>query len=114
MWPKPVRVVDTGGLKSAPIVDPAGRALLYSVPAVNPLRRPPEAGQPGRAGQVGEERQAVAREGQAETAIARDAAAAGRQPASFSIVGLATRRRSIVAGPAAPASAACPTPPYRG
>src|SRR2546430_14779200 len=100
MWPKPVRVVDTGGLKSAPIVDPAGRALLYSVPAVNPLRRPPQAGQPGRAGQVGEERQAVAREGQAETAIARGAAAAAREPASVAVVGVGTRRVSVVVGSA--------------
>ena len=38
--PKPVLVVDAGGLKSAPIVDPSGRALIYTVPAVNPLRRP--------------------------------------------------------------------------
>src|SRR5262249_28331633 len=54
--PKPVLVVDAAGLKSAPIVDPAGNAVIYVVPAVNPLRRPPEsrAGQSGRAGGPGE------------------------------------------------------------
>src|SRR5207244_590278 len=31
--PKPVLVVDAGGLKSAPIVDPSGRALSSTVPA---------------------------------------------------------------------------------
>ena len=38
--PKPVLAVDAGGLKSAPIVDPAGKVLIYIVPAQNPLRRP--------------------------------------------------------------------------
>ena len=60
--PKPVLAADAGGLKSAPIVDPAGQVLIYTVPAVSPLRRPAppaEAGGAGRAGQ-GQER----REGQ--------------------------------------------------
>jgi len=99
--------VDAGGLKSAPLVDPAGKALLYTVPAVNPLRRPPPAGQAGRAGQGAEEAQAglVGREAQAGTAIARGGGAAARQPASFAIVDLATHGVSIVVGSAPTLSA---------
>jgi hypothetical protein len=50
----PTIAVDAPGLKAAPIVDPSGRALVYVVPLVSPLRRPaaaaPEGG--GRAGSV--------------------------------------------------------------
>ena len=31
--PKPVIIADLGGLKGAPIVDPAGKVLLFTVPA---------------------------------------------------------------------------------
>jgi len=73
--PKPVLVVDAGGLKSAPIVDPAGKVLLYVVPTINPLRRPQSGG-----GQAG--------------------AAAARQPTSFAIVDLASHRLATVVGTA--------------
>jgi hypothetical protein len=43
----PVRVTDAPGLKSAPIVDPSGAVLLYTVPTQNPLRRPQQPGQGG-------------------------------------------------------------------
>src|SRR5262249_39959732 len=46
--PKPVLVVDASGLKSAPVVDSAGRVLLYAVPTQNPLRRPAQVGGRGR------------------------------------------------------------------
>src|SRR5580765_982075 len=56
--PKPVLVVEAGGFKSAPIVDPAGKVLIYVIPGQNPLRRPAEpgaggAGEAGRAGAAG-------------------------------------------------------------
>src|SRR4051794_15544726 len=47
--PKPVLAVDAGGLKSAPIIDPAGKVLLYTVPPVNPLRRPATPNEAGAA-----------------------------------------------------------------
>ena len=48
--PKPVIAADAGGLKSAPVIDPAGKVLLYVVPAVNPLRAPAPPGDGGRGG----------------------------------------------------------------
>lgn len=44
------RVGNADGLKGAPTVDPSGAVLLYTVPAQNPLRRPPAPGQGGPGG----------------------------------------------------------------
>jgi hypothetical protein len=41
--PGPTLFVDAGGLKNAPMMDPAGNALVYVVPNVSPLRKPQEA-----------------------------------------------------------------------
>ena len=76
--PRPVVAADAGGLKSAPIVDPAGKVLLYVIPTQNPLRRPAPAAQPGEP---------------------RSAGAAGPPP-SFAIVDIATRKVSTVIGSA--------------
>jgi len=110
--PKPVLVVNAGGLKNAPMVDPAGRVVIYTVPAVSPLRRPapPEVGQAGRATEVVQ----VERVGQAGrgTEVTEGGQAGqvlrggqARQPASFGIVDLATRHVSIVVGSAPALSA---------
>jgi hypothetical protein len=91
--PKPVLAVEAGGLKSAPIVDPAGKVLIYLIPGQNPLRRPATAsdgrggdvgrgGEPGRGGQAGGER------GQ------------GSAPQRFAIVDIATHRVSTIVGSA--------------
>ena len=82
--PKPVLAADAGGLKSAPIVDPSGKVLIYVVPAQNPLRRPAA---PTAAGGAGEAGGAGGRGGPA-------------QPTTFAIVDLATRKVSGVAGTA--------------
>ncbi len=84
--PKPVLVVDAGGLKSAPIVDPAGKVLLYVVPAQNPLRRPAAAAAGGRGG-------AQDRRGGRTAAAGANAA-----PPTFAIVDIATRKVSTVVG----------------
>ncbi len=92
--PKPALVVETGGLKSAPVVDPAGKVLLYTVPERNPLRRP-EAGA-GRAGGAGQE---GARASPANETARRGPPGESRQP-SFAIVDLASRRASTIVGSA--------------
>jgi Peptidase family M28/WD40-like Beta Propeller Repeat len=105
--PRPVLVADVPGLKSAPIVDPSGAALLYIVPGQSPLRRPQVAGQAeqsqsggageaGGAGRAGE----AGRAGQAGGAGRSGAGA--NQPTMFAIVDLKTRTVSTVVG-AAPA-----------
>src|SRR6185503_6663332 len=38
--PRPAIVARADGLKGAPIVDPAGKVLLYVIPTVSPLGRP--------------------------------------------------------------------------
>jgi hypothetical protein len=97
--PKPVLVVDAGGLKSAPIVDPAGKVLLYLVPVQNPLRKPTGgsrgsggSGESGRAGGSVSVEDAVQSSG--------PGGGSARQPASFAIVGLAARGLSVVVGTA--------------
>jgi Tol biopolymer transport system component len=89
--PKPVIVVDAGGLKSAPIVDPSGKVLIYAIPVRNPLRRP----------EVEQDSNAGAGAAVGLTPVER----VSRQPAQFAIVELASRRVSIVAGTAPSMSA---------
>jgi hypothetical protein len=107
--PRPVVAADAAGLKSAPVIDPAGAVLLYTIPVQNPLRRPPpggrgtggagEADRTGAAGQAGTAAQA----GQpGETAGGRAGGAGGNQPARFAIVALKTRKVTVMNG-AAPA-----------
>ncbi len=52
----PVLAVDAAGLKAAPTVDATGRALVYVVPNVSPLRPPllPDAGRGGGPGRTAE------------------------------------------------------------
>ena len=87
--PKPVLLVDAGGLKSAPVVDPAGKVLLYVIPAQNPLRRPPEpvAGRAGEAAGAG-------RAG----GVGGGRGGANAAPSTFAIVDLAARKVSTVVG----------------
>ena len=94
--PKPVLVADVGGLKSAPIVDPAGKVLLYVVPAQNPVRRPDPQGA-GRAGGAGQ--------GQAGAAGQPGQGGGGRggqgnASTAFAIVDIATRKVTRIAGSA--------------
>ena len=86
--PKPVLAAEAGGLKSAPIVDPAGKVLLYVVPAQNPLRRPPP--DRGREGRARRDRQEE-RE-QAGAPDRRRRTRSGTAPTAFAIVDIATRR----------------------
>jgi hypothetical protein len=90
--PKPVVAADAGGLKSAPIVDPSGKVLLYAIPPQNPLRRPAPPAQPGGSGRTG----GSGREGGAGQA------GRGREagPAAFAIVDIATRKVSRIPGSA--------------
>jgi len=99
--PKPVLVADVGGLKSAPIVDPAGKVLLYLVPSQNPLRRPEPQGA-GRAGGAGQ--------GQAGAAGQPGQGGGGRggqgnASTAFAIVDIATRKVTRIAGSAPSLSA---------
>lgn len=85
--PKPVIAADAGGLKSAPLVDPSGKVLLYLIPTQNPLRRPaplPQAGAGGVAGQAGGGR----------------GGGPASAPPAFAIVDIATRKVSLVSGSA--------------
>ena len=110
--PKPVLAVDAGGLKSAPIVDPAGQVLLYVIPAQNPLRRPVTASETtgiGRAGRSGDP-VGGGREGRAgESGGGADQPAGGRGQLNasirFAIVDIATHRVSTIAGSAPSLSA---------
>jgi hypothetical protein len=102
--PKPVLAVDTGGLKSAPIIDPAGKVLIYFVPAQNPLRRPAPpasagAAGAGRAGGAGE----AGRAGEAGQAGGTGTPGGGRSganapPPTFAIVDIATRKLATIVG----------------
>jgi Tol biopolymer transport system component len=103
---EPEQISDAGGLKGAPVVDPSGAALLYLIPAQNPLRPPqqPGAGRGGRggAGAPGTGRGAGGGRG-AEGGGGRGAEAGGGRgggnlPASFAVVELATKRTTVVNG----------------
>ena len=96
--PKPVIAADAGGLKSAPIVDPAGNVLIYLVPAQNPLRRPTSPGDAGSAGGSG-------RAGGSDAASTAGGPGGGRggagaAPPTFAIVDIATRKVTTVVGSA--------------
>jgi Peptidase family M28 len=113
--PKPVLAADAGGLKSAPIVDPAGKVLLYVVPVQNPLRRPEPQGTggAGRAGQTGQAGTAGQVEGTGRAGGAERAGAAGQggrggqgnAAVAFAIVDIATRKVTRIAGTAPSLSA---------
>jgi hypothetical protein len=91
--PKPVIAADAGRLKSAPIVDPSGKVLIYVIPTQNPLRRPVANGEAGGAGGTG---------GAGRAGGAGEAGEAGRASATptFAIVDVATRKVSLVTGSA--------------
>ena len=91
--PKPVIAADAAGLKSVPTLVPSGRTLLYTIPTLNPLRRPPAPGAgradaPAGAGRGG---------AQAPAGGERGGGANAPQP-SFAIVDIATRKETRVAG----------------
>ena len=88
--PKAVIAADAAGLKSAPIVDPSGKVLLYVIPAQNSLRRPAPPAQAGGTGPAG----GGGRDGQA-----------GAPPPAFAIVDIATRKVSVITGSAPSLSA---------
>ena len=92
--PKPVVAAEAGGLKSAPIVDPAGKVLIYLVPTQNPLRRPALPGEAGRAGGAGRSDAAGA------SGRAGGPGGGGAAPPVFAIVDIATRRVSTIVGSA--------------
>jgi peptidase M28-like protein len=71
----PTLAVDAAGLKSAPLVDPGGAVLVYTVPTVSPLRRPGAASAPRPAGPA-------------------------RPPSTFGIADVSARRVSVVTGTA--------------
>ncbi|HEV8212162.1 MAG TPA: M20/M25/M40 family metallo-hydrolase, partial [Vicinamibacterales bacterium] len=98
--PKPVLVADAGGLKSAPVVDPAGKVLLYLVPAQNPVRRPDLQGS-GRAGGAGQGQAGAA--GQPGQGGGRGGQ--GNASTAFAIVDIATRKVTRIAGSAPSLSA---------
>jgi len=94
--PRPIVVAEAPGLKSAPVVDPAGAVLLYTIPALNPLRPPTAGGRGGGAGEAG-------RAGGAGAAGTEGrGGGAGNQPPRFAIVALKTQKVTVVNG-AAPA-----------
>ena len=96
----PALAVDAGGLKSAPLIDASGGALVYVVPGVSPLRRP-EVGGAGRAGRGGEAAGAGRAGGGGEPGRAAGARPPGpRPPSTFAIVDLASKRVSVVSGTA--------------
>jgi hypothetical protein len=82
--PRASLVVDTPGLKSAPIVDASGATVLYVVPVQSPLRRP-QAAQDGREGQAGQ--------GQAGQS-------GPRVPTTFAILDLAAKKATMIEGTA--------------
>jgi hypothetical protein len=67
----PSLAVDAAGLKSAPLMDPTGAVLVYTVPTVSPLRRPGEARRP---------------------------AGPTRAPSTFGLADLSSGRVSVIAG----------------
>ena len=84
--PKPVIAAEAAGFKSAPIVDPAGAVLIYTVPAQNPLRRPAEPPGAGGAGRV--------------DGTGGGRGGPGNAPPVFAIVDIATRKVTTVSGSA--------------
>jgi hypothetical protein len=97
----PVLVVDTGGLKAPPLIDPSGAALVYVIPAQSPLRRPVfEQDEPVAAG-------ATPRPAEAAAAAAQVAAPPRppQPPMTFAIVDLRSKRVSVVPGSAPTLSA---------
>jgi len=101
--PKPVIAVDAGGLKSAPVVDPSGKVLLYQIPTQNPLRRPAlqGAGGAGRAGESGGSGGAGRAGGAGGAAPARGGRGGqGNIPPAFAIVDIGTRKVTVVTGSA--------------
>jgi Peptidase family M28/WD40-like Beta Propeller Repeat len=101
--PRPIVVAEAPGLKSAPVVDPAGAVLLYTIPALNPLRQPTVGGRGGGVGEAGRAGGAGRAPGAGEVAESRGGGGGGgNQPPRFAIVALKTRKVTVVNG-AAPA-----------
>ncbi|MCI0338833.1 MAG: M20/M25/M40 family metallo-hydrolase [Acidobacteria bacterium] len=81
---QPVAVTESEGFKTAPVVDPAGKVLLFNIPGSNPFPQPRSTGQTQR------------------SQTSPQAAPAGSQPTSprFGIIDLASRKVTIVNGTA--------------
>ena len=96
--PKPVIAAEAGGLKSAPVIDPAGKVLIYIVPALNPFRRP----EPQATGRQSSPNAASDGGGRAAGAAgaAGQPVGAAAAPPTFAIVDLATRQVTTVVGSA--------------
>ena len=103
--PKPVLVTDAGGFKSAPIVDPAGRVLLYVIPAQNPLRRPAPPTDPDRAGEPARQSSPGAPSDGGAGQARGGRGGQGNVPPSFALVDIATRKVTTVVGSAPSLSA---------
>lgn len=86
-----VVVTEAEGFKAAPVVDPAGKLLLFLVPGVNPFPPPRSAG--ARAAPA-------AGEGQGQQPPARGQAGGRPQfaPTKFGVVDLASRKAAIISG----------------
>jgi hypothetical protein len=92
--PRASLAVDTPGLKSAPMIDASGAALIYVVPVQSPLRRP-QGGQEGREGQVGQDGR-VGQVGQ----VGQAGQGAPRLPTAFAIVDLPAKKAAMIEGTA--------------
>jgi Tol biopolymer transport system component len=88
---QPVVVTEAEGFKTAPVIDPAGKALLFLVPGANPF--PPPRGADNRA-------EPLRTEGQGQRPQTRGQAGGGPQfaPTKFGVVDLASRKVAVTSG----------------
>jgi hypothetical protein len=112
--PRPVIAADASGLKGIPTLDPSGKLLMYVIPVQNPFRRPVGTGGAGEAGGAGGAGRAGGDQGEQAESAGRVAGTAPRQPTTFAIVDVATRKVSVVAGTAPSLSADGKTLAYVG
>lgn len=93
---QPAVVTECEGYKTAPIVDPTGRVLLFSVPNQNPFPTPPRRRDSGGSGDERQETTGAQTTGDEQ----RQQSFEGRfaTPTKFGIVNLATRQVTLVNG----------------
>jgi len=86
---QPVVVTEADGFKAAPVVDPAGKVMLFLVPGVNPFPPPRNAA-------------AARTEGQGQRPQTGGQAGGGPQfaPTKFGVVDLASRKVAVITGTA--------------
>jgi Tol biopolymer transport system component len=92
---QPVVVTEAEGYKTAPVVDPAGKVMLFLVPGVNPFP-PPRRAEPGNAPAANRS------EGQGQRPQTGSQAGGGPQfaPTKFGVVDLASRKVAVINGTA--------------